>query len=175
MRKLRYILAILLVIIILPANGKEKLPNKTTVTNVEGVIIGDSIKLRMIINIPRERVDICTSIVLTPIISYQNIRQVLPEIVLAGRNNYALIKRDPVFNTYKMREEKLLLNYKYSQYKTYKGVKSKTGFQIIYQETIKYADWIKNAKIEIYQSIMRCNNEKVTEQIYDSSKIKITQ
>ena len=174
MRYLRYILLIIAIYAVNTIDAKDKIKTGDIyIAPLQTQVVGDSLELKLIIELPRKRVNLCTSLIFTPVITYENVRNVLPELVVAGRNNYALIKRNPLFNSYDERDEKLLMNYNAKEYKTYKGARKREGIKLIYIEKIKYADWLKNAKIEIYQSEMKCNKEIETKLVYTGEKIKI--
>ena len=154
-------------------NGENKKIKDIDIIPIEANIVGDSVKLKMIINIPKEHIKLCSAIVLTPVIVYENIRDVLPEIVLAGRNIFALMQRDSLFSTLPERDEKLLFNYNTQEFALIKGVKRRTGIQVIYEQTVLYSKWLEKSKIEIFETLMRCNKEIITELKYIGNQINI--
>lgn len=153
MKKFAYIILLTAIFVALPARAQKK-QYKGSMNVVPGQLeqIGDSLHIAIDFEMRGINVDSRKSISLTPVLVALGIKQELPAVVVKGRTNYLLSRRELALMSKKERRE----YEKLAPYSIVKGYGKKGVRQISYTKTIKFESWMAEAMLNIQEELYGC-------------------
>lgn len=132
----------------------EEYSGKIHVTPLSLQQMGDSVYLRIDFDISGVNVDSRKSISLIPALVAQDKRLYLPEVMVKGREDFNVYKREMSL----MSKRELSRYNQKAPYAVLKGFKSDSSRKLAYDWVIKYESWMADAKLDIYEDLCGCGN-----------------
>ncbi|MEG1332548.1 MAG: DUF3868 domain-containing protein [Bacteroides sp.] len=146
------------VIFILGATGvfaqQKEYAGKMHITPLSLEQKGDSVYVKLNFDIAGINVDSRRSISLIPTLVAPDKRLNLPEVMVKGRENYNVYRRELALMSKRERDD----YEKNPPYVVLEGFKSTNNKQIAYQVAIKYEPWMAQAKLDMYEDLCGCGN-----------------
>ena len=115
---------------------------------------GDSVYVRINFDITGVNVDSQRSISLIPALVSADKTFNLPEVVVKGRINYNVYKREISLMSKRQKESYI----KNAPYAVLAGYKSGNAKKIDYRVAVKYEPWMADAKLDMYEDLCGCGS-----------------
>lgn len=153
--KKQYILFALIFLLNIGISAKQKeYSGKMHVTPLLMEQRGDSVYIRINFDISGVNVDSRRSINLIPTLKVLDKQLNLPEVVVKGRENYNVYKREMSL----MSSHQKTVYEKMAPYAVLGGFKSGQTKKIDYTIAVKYEPWMAEAKLDMYEDLCGCGN-----------------
>lgn len=153
-------LYILSIVLILGRSGgllaqQKEYSGQMQITPVAVEQRGDSLYVRLNVDISGINVDSRKSISLIPTLSASDNSLALPEVMVKGRENYHVYQREMSL----MSERQKKAYDETAPYAVLKGFNAGSGKKRVeYSKAIKYEPWMADAQLDIYEDLCGCGN-----------------
>ena len=153
--KRQYMLFVIVLLFCTNTSAQQKeYSGKIHVTALSLQQEGDSVYVKLSFDISGVNVDSRRSISLIPALVAAGDRLDLPEVVVKGRENYNVYRRETAL----MSNREKATYAAEAPYAVVPGFKSGNAKTIAYSVAVKYNPWMADAKLDMYEDLCGCGN-----------------
>lgn len=153
--KRQYMLFVIVLLFCTNTSAQQKeYSGKIHVTTLSLQQEGDSVYVKLSFDISGVNVDSRRSISLVPALVAAGDRLDLPEVVVKGRENYNVYRRETAL----MSNREKAAYAAEAPYAVVPGFKSGNAKTIAYSVAVKYNPWMADAKLDMYEDLCGCGN-----------------
>ena len=153
--KRQYMLFVIVLLFCMDTSAQQKeYSGKMHVTMLSLQQEGDSVYVKLTFDISGVNVDSRRSISLVPALVAASDRLYLPEVVVKGRENYNVYRRETAL----MSSREKAAYAAEAPYAVVPGFKSGNSRTIAYSVAVKYSSWMADAKLDMYEDLCGCGN-----------------
>lgn len=153
--KRQYMLFVIVLLFCTNTSAQQKeYSGKIHVTALSLQQEGDSVYVKLSFDISGVNVDSRRSISLIPALVAAGDRLDLPEVVVKGRENYNVYRRETAL----MSNREKAAYAAEAPYAVVPGFKSGNAKTIAYSVAVKYNPWMADAKLDMYEDLCGCGN-----------------